>query len=153
MVREPGEQVPAIEATTGSGDRITVDLAEPTVLFFYPRDGTPGCTTEAQAFDDLLEEYHELGVSVYGISTDDADSHAEFADEYDLSVTLLADPDENIAAAFGVPVENGAARRTTFVCCRHQVCGLYEGVHPDGHAANVLADIVDMGLVDAPAED
>jgi peroxiredoxin Q/BCP len=153
MVREPGEQVPAVEATTQTGDRHTVEFVEPTVLFFYPRDGTPGCTAEATAFDDLLPTFREVGAAVYGVSADDAESHRAFADEHDFDVSLLADPDGKVADAFGVPTEAGATRRTTFVCCRRQVCGLYEGVHPDGHAANVLGDMVDMGLVDEPASD
>jgi peroxiredoxin Q/BCP len=61
-------------------------------------------------------------------------------------VTLLADPEGHIAEAFGVPVSNGAAERTTFVCAQRQVCGLYEGISPDGHARNVLRDILDIGL-------
>jgi len=153
MVREPGDRVPPVEATTQTGDRHTVEFVQPTVLFFYPRDGTPGCTTEMTAFDDLLPTFHEVGAAVYGVSTDDAGSHRAVADEHDLDVSLLADPDGNIADAFGVPVEEGATRRTTFVCCRRQVCGLYEGVHPEGHAANVLADMVGMDLVDEPAID
>jgi len=148
MMLEPGEKVPEVTATTQDGDRITVNFVEPTVLYFYPRDGTPGCTTEACQFDSTLDTYDKFDIRVYGVSTDDADSHREFADKHDLSFDLLADPDGKIADAFGVPVENGAARRTTFVCCQRQVCGLYEGVQPDGHAKTVLADLVDVGFVE-----
>ena len=146
MVLETGTQVPEVNATTQHGERVTVEFVEPTVLFFYPRDATPGCTTEATQFDAELDTYREAGVDVYGVSTDDVESHREFADSEDLEVTLLADPEETVAEAFGVPVENGAAKRTTFVCAKRQVCGLYEGVSPDGHARNVLKDILDIGL-------
>jgi len=147
MVLEPGADVPPVTATTQDGKRVTVEFVAPTVLYFYPRDDTPGCTTESRGFDDALERYREAGVDVYGASTDDADSHRAFADKHGLEVDLLADPDAKIAGAFGVPVENGAASRVTFVLCDRQVCGLYEGVRPDGHARAVLADMVEMGLV------
>jgi peroxiredoxin Q/BCP len=147
MVLDTGESVPPVTATTQHGDRVTVDFEAPTVLYFYPRDATSGCTTEAVEFDDALDAYREAGVAVYGVSTDDADSHREFAQEEDLDVVLLADPEARIAEAFGVEVTEGAAHRTTFVCTRGQVCGVYEGVHPEGHARTVLDDILDMGLV------
>ncbi|MHB9287571.1 peroxiredoxin [Halobacteriales archaeon Cl-PHB] len=148
MPLEPGEPVPPVSADTQDGDRVTVDFAAPTVLFFYPEDGTPGCTTEASQFDRELETYREAGVAVYGVSTDDADAHAAFATDEDLDVTLLADPDARIVEAFDVERDDqGRAKRTTFACAEAQVCGLYEGVRPDGHARNVLADMLDTGLV------
>lgn len=146
MVLETGAAVPEVTATNQDGDRVTVEFVEPTVLYFYPRDDTPGCTTEAEQFDAELDTYREAGVNVYGVSTDDADSHAEFAAEYDIEFDLLADPDEKIVDAFDVETTQGAAMRTTFVCAQRQVCGVYEGVHPDGHARNVLNDVLDVGL-------
>jgi peroxiredoxin Q/BCP len=148
MVLEPGTAVKPIEATNQDGERITVSFAEPTVLYFYPRDDTPGCTIESNEFDDHLTEFRNAGVEVYGVSTDDAESHRAFANKHDLDVTLLADPDEVIAEAFDVPVENGAAARTTFVCARQQVCGVYEGVQPEGHATAVIDDMRQMGLIE-----
>jgi len=147
MVLEPGASVPPVNATTQDGERITVDFAAPTVLYFYPRDHTPGCTTEARQFDAELGAFRAAGALVYGVSTDDADSHREFAAEHDLGFDLLADPEGKIADAFGVETTGGAATRTTFVCAGGQVCGVYEGVHPDGHAREVLQDMLDMGLV------
>ncbi len=147
MVLGTGTSVPEVSATTQDGERVTVDFAAPTVLFFYPRDGTPGCTTEALQFDAELETFREAGARVYGVSTDDAESHRAFAAEHDLGIDLLADPDGKVADAFGVDTSGGAADRTTFVCAGRQVCGVYEGVHPDGHARQVLQDMLDMGLV------
>jgi peroxiredoxin Q/BCP len=147
MALDTGEPVPPVTATTQDGDRITVEFAAPTVLYFYPRDGTPGCTTEAAEFDAELDAFQEAGVAVYGVSTDDADSHRTFAAEHDLGFDLLADPDGNVADAFGVDTAGGVADRTTFVCARRQVCGVYEGVRPEGHARAVLRDMVGMGLV------
>ena len=146
MVLETGAVVPQVTATNQDGDRVTVTFEQPTVLYFYPRDDTPGCTTEAEQFQAELETYREAGVAVYGVSTDDAESHREFAEAHDLEFDLLADPDGKIADAFDVAMSDGATERTTFVCTQGQVCGIYEGVHPDGHARNVLNDILDVGL-------
>jgi peroxiredoxin Q/BCP len=147
MVLDTGEPVPPVSATNQNGERITVEFESPTVLYFYPRDGTPGCTTEAAQFDAELDAYREAGVRVYGVSTDGVDSHRAFATEEGLGFDLLADPDGKVAAAFGVDTGGGVADRATFVCARKQVCGVYEGVHPDGHARDVLRDILDLGLV------
>ena len=146
MPLETGEPVPPVTATNQDGERITVEFEAPTVLYFYPRDDTPGCTTEANQFDAELDAYREAGVRVYGVSTDDADSHREFAAQQNLGFDLLADPDGKVADAFGVDTSGGAAERTTFVCAGGQACGLYEGVRPDGHAREVLRDVLDMGL-------
>jgi Peroxiredoxin len=147
MLLDTGDPAPRVTATNQDGERVTVDFAAPTVLYFYPRDGTPGCTTEAEQFDAELDTYREAGVRVYGVSTDDAGSHREFADEQNLAVELLADPEGAVADAFGVDTTGGAADRTTFVCAGEQVCGVYEGVRPDGHARQVLGDMLEMGLV------
>ena len=148
MVLETGESVPQVRATNQDGERVTVDFAAPTVLFFYPRDDTPGCTTEVTEFDDLLEEFHEAGVAVYGVSTDDVDSHRAFAEKHGVGFDLLADPDGRVADVIGVDTTGGAADRTTIVCAGEQVCGVYEGVGPEGHARAVLEDVIDVGLVD-----
>ena len=148
MVRDPGTAIKPVEATNQDGERVTVSFMEPTVLYFYPRDDTPGCTVESTEFDDHLTAYQDAGVEVYGVSTDDAESHGAFAQKEGLDVSLLADPDAVIAEAFDVPVTNGATARTTFVCARQQVCGVYEGVQPEGHASAVLADMRQMSLVE-----
>lgn len=146
MVLETGTAVPQVTATNQDGDRVTVEFSAPTVLFFYRRDGRAKSATEVRQFDGMLDTYRDAGVGVYGVSTDDAQSHREFAAEHDLAVDLLADPDGRVVDAFDVETTDGRARRTTFVCARRQVCGVYEGVLPDGHARNVLNDILDVGL-------
>ncbi len=147
MTLQPGDPVPAVSARTQDGDRVEPSFAEPTVVYFYPRDDTPGCTVEAEQFQRELDAYRDAGVTVYGVSTDDVDSHREFADEYDLGFDLLADPDGDVADAFGVETARGAARRTTFVIVGGEVEAVYEGVDPDGHARDVLGDMLDDGLV------
>jgi len=147
MTLEPGANAPTIEAENQRGETVALDFEEPTVLYFYPRDDTPGCTTEAEQFDTELESYRDAGVSVFGVSTDDVESHEAFADKYELRFDLLADPEGEIAAAFGVDTSRGAAARTTFVLADGEVEAAYDGVDPDGHARDVLGDMLDDGLV------
>lgn len=147
MTLETGADAPRVEAKNQRGETVTLDFGEPTVLYFYPRDDTSGCTTEAEQFDTELETYRDAGVAVYGVSTDDVDSHEAFADKYDLGFDLLADPDAEVADAFGVDTSRGAADRTTFVLADGEVQAMYGGVDPDGHARDVLSDMLDDGLV------
>lgn len=149
MPLEPGAGVPDIVADNQHGETVRPDFATPTVLYFYPKDDTPGCATEAREFEDEADRYEEHGVSVYGVSTDGVESHREFAANEGISFDLLADPDGNVAEAFGVELGDGHARRTTFVIAQNQVVGLYEGVRPDGHAKDVLRDLGEAGLLDA----
>lgn len=149
MVLDTGTEAPTVAASNQHGERVELSFRRPTVLFFYPADDTPGCTTEARGFDDLLETYTDAGIQVYGVSTDGVDSHRAFAEEYDLDVDLLADPDGNVADGFGVPLEDGRAARTTFVLARGRVVAVYEGVRPDGHARDVLRDLGDAGLAES----
>ena len=148
MALVPGDSVPDVVAQNQHGERVRPDFATPTVLYFYPKDDTPGCATEARQFEDEADRYKQYGVSVYGVSTDDVESHREFADSEALSFDLLAVPEGNIADAFGVELVNGHASRTTFVLAHNQVVGLYEGVRPDGHATDVLRDLGETGLLD-----
>ena len=146
MTLEPGDDAPTVTAENQRGESVTLDFAEPTVLYFYPRDDTPGCTVEAEQFDAELESYRDAEVAVYGVSTDDVESHEAFADKHDLGFDLLADPDGEVADAFGVETARGAAPRTTFVLADGEVQAVYEGVDPDGHARDVLSDMLDDGL-------
>ena len=149
MTLETGDEAPTVEARNQRGETVELDFDEPTVLYFYPRDDTPGCTTEAEQFDRELESYHDAGVSVFGVSTDDVESHQQFAEKYEIRFDLLADPDAEIADAFGVGVDSsrGAASRTTFVLADGEVEAVYDGVDPDGHARDVLGDMLDEDLV------
>ncbi|MFB6360578.1 MAG: redoxin domain-containing protein, partial [Halobacteriales archaeon] len=86
--------------------------------------------------------------AAFGVSTDPVEAHATFADEEDLSIPLLADPDGEVAAAFGVPLENGRAARTSFVLVDGAVHRVYEDVTPDGHARRILEDLLEDGVVE-----
>lgn len=116
------------------------------VLYFYPRDDTPGCTLEANEFSELEEEFAKFATVVIGISRDDCLSHASFRDKYGLSVLLLSDPDARICKRYGVMVEKEVdghkkhvIQRSTFVIDRHgKLRHVMYGVHAHGHAQEVF---------------
>ncbi len=122
------------------------------VLYFYPQDDTPGCTTQACAFRDLEAQFAEAGSVIWGISPDEQQSHQAFADKYSLPFPLLADPDHAVAASFGVWKEktnDGKAywgiERTTFVIDQAgNVAQIYPRVRVDQHANKVLQFVQQM---------
>ena len=100
---EPGTKAPAFTLTGAAGEKVSLkDFAgRDVILYFYPRDDTPGCTKEACGFRDAWDELRELGAVVLGVSADDADSHERFAAKYRLPFTLLSDPDRSVMTAYG----------------------------------------------------
>lgn len=145
---QPGDPAPDVTAPNQRGESVSPDFDDITVLYFYPEDGTPGCTTEAAQFVAERDVYEEAGVAVYGVSTDSVESHHDFADEEDVWFDLLADPGGEVADAFGVELQQGRAPRTTFVLADGEVRRVYEGVNPDGHARDVMMDLLDEGAVE-----
>ena len=143
MALEAGAPAPDVMATNQDGESISPDFAEPTVVYFYPRDGTPGCTLEAREFEGDIESFRRADVAVYGVSTDDVDSHREFADEEGISFDLLADPNGDVAEAFGLEVEDGFVERITFVLADGEVKAVVDAdtMEPEGHAADVLQEV------------
>lgn len=112
-----------------------------TLVYFYPKDGTPGCTKEACAFRDVWDRYTEAGVLLVGVSTDSDASHREFAEEHALPFPLIADEDKVWAEAFGVSTTLGMASRDSFLIGPDGVIkAVYRGVDPGVHAEQVLAD-------------
>ena len=149
MPLRPGDPAPDVAAIDQHGETVSLDFGSPTVVYFYVEDGTPGCETQADQFGLESEVYEDAGVTVYGVSTDDVDSHRGFADERGIEYPLLADPDGEVCEAFGVERDRaGRAERTTFVLVDDEVIRAYEGVSPDGHAREVLMDLYDSGIVD-----
>jgi len=147
MALQPGDPAPEVSAPNQHGETVTPDWRGVSVVYFYPKDDTPGCTTEAEQFQAELESYRDAGVTVYGVSVDGVDSHAAFAGAYDIAFDLLADPDGDVVEAFDVDRHRGVASRTTFVVVDESVQAVYEGVDPDGHVRTVLADLVETGVV------
>nr|WP_237248721.1 peroxiredoxin [Sideroxyarcus emersonii] len=115
------------------------------VLYFYPRDDTPGCTQEACSFRDDLHKLTALGAQVVGISVDDSDSHAEFAKKYHLPFPLLADKSTEVAARYGALMNLGLvkfARRYTFLIDpQGKVAKVYESVETSRHSTEVIEDL------------
>jgi thioredoxin-dependent peroxiredoxin len=100
---ETGDQAPSFTLTDGSGHHVSLEefRGQQVVLYFYPKDDTPGCTKEACGFRDAWDELRELGVVVLGVSADDADSHRRFARKYRLPFILLSDPERKVMSAYG----------------------------------------------------
>jgi peroxiredoxin Q/BCP len=108
------------------------------VLYFYPRDNTPGCTVEGNEFRELYQQFAALDCVVVGVSTDSVESHRGFAEKHGLPFPLLADPLGELASAFGV-LDHGIAQRATFVLDREgRVARSFLDVRPRGHAQRVL---------------
>ena len=134
----------------------TVTLAslkgEPVVLYFYPKDDTPGCTKEACAFQDARTEYEQAGAKVVGVSPDSVASHAKFAKKFNLEFTLLSDPDKAVCQAYGVWKERSmygktymGVERTTFVIDPSgKVAKVFPKVKVEGHSEAILAAIKAM---------
>jgi peroxiredoxin Q/BCP len=120
---------------------------KPIVLYFYPKDDTPGCTTQACGIRDAWGEFERSGAVVLGVSPDDAASHVKFKQKYDLPFTLLADPDHTTAEAYGVWVEKsmygktymGVERSTFVIDAAGILTRVMRKVQPDAHADDVLA--------------
>lgn len=113
---EKGEKVPEITLQDAEGNSVSLSdfLGRKLVLYFYPRDNTPGCTKEAQGFAELDEAIKEAGGTVVGISKDSVASHAKFKEKYNLPFVLLSDPDKVAINAFGVWVEKKLYGKTSF---------------------------------------
>ncbi len=147
VVRQ-GQPLPDVDFTTESGERLGAgDLAggEKTVLYFYPRDDTPGCTKEACAFRDRMEDYRRAGIEVYGVSLDSPESHRRFREKHGLNFPLLTDEGGRASEALGVLNEKGRARRVTFLIARGgQIAKVYPEVSPETHADEILEDAASL---------
>ncbi len=138
-----GQQLPDVWFTTEDGTRISsADLrGQKIVLYFYPKDDTPGCTKEACAFRDRMDDYQRLGIQVYGVSLDSPDSHRRFREKHSLNFPLLTDEGGEAARALGVLNDRGLANRVTFLLdSAGQVAKAYPEVSPETHADEILED-------------
>ncbi len=119
------------------------------VLYFYPKDDTPGCTREACGFRDELAEFSRKNTEIIGVSPDDSKSHKKFVDKFSLPFTLLADPDKKICEAYGVWQEKsmygrksmGVVRSTFIIGPDGKIAKVFSNVKVDGHIAKVLESI------------
>jgi thioredoxin-dependent peroxiredoxin len=146
---EEGKPAPDFELTSDTGETVKLsDLrGKPVVLYFYPKDDTPGCTTQACGIRDVYSDFRERGAVVLGVSPDDEASHVKFKEKYSLPFTLLADPEHQVAEDYGVWKERNmygkksmGIERSTFVIDAHgNVSKAMRRVKPDTHAADVLS--------------
>jgi peroxiredoxin Q/BCP len=147
MVSE-GSPAPDFELVSDADERVQLSAlrGKPVVLYFYPKDDTPGCTTEACEFRDAYDRFREQGVEILGVSPDTEASHRKFKSKYELPFTLLADPDHRTAEAYGVWKEKknygktymGVERSTFVIDADGKVAKAMRGIRPAGHAAQVL---------------
>lgn len=118
------------------------------VLYFYPKDFTPGCTTEVCTFRDDIAKLRQAGADVVGVSLDDVKSHAEFAEKYHVPFPLLSDAERTVATAYGVLTSRMGmhyARRTTFLIDpQGHIAKVYTDVDPEKNSAQVLADLATL---------
>ena len=150
MSLDVGDHVPDFVLPTDDGGTLSdVNLkGKTTVLYFYPRDDTPGCTTEAQAFRDALNDFTSAGVALVGVSADDIDSHRKFKSKHGLNFTLASDTEAKLAQALGIWVEKNmygktymGMERATYLIDRNGVIRkVWRKVKVPGHAAEVLED-------------
>ncbi len=150
-VLKVGDEAPAFSADTEDGSTLSLaDLkGQRVVLYFYPKDNTPGCTVEACDFRDRKGEFDDLGTVILGVSPDGVASHQRFRDKFDLNFKLLCDPEHTLAQAYGVWREKtnygrtymGIVRSTFVIDESGQVTQIYDNVRAKGHAARVLTSL------------
>ena len=136
-----------LEDQEGKTHKLSDYLGTPVVLYFYPKDNTPGCTAQACSFRDSFAEYRQKGITVLGVSKDSAKSHAKFQDKFSLPFTLLDDVEHKVAEAYGVWVQKKfmvreymGMERTTFIIDKDgKIVHILEKVKPQDHAKDVLA--------------
>ena len=150
-VLEVGASAPELEGVDVSGKRFRLSdsraagTAKPAVVYFYPKDGTPGCTKEACAFRDAWKRFSERGVVVFGVSRDSEASHAKFLKEHELPFPLVADEEGKVQAAYGVPSQLGMAARVTFLVDQTgRIAKVWPDVDPGVHADDVLKAIEEL---------
>ena len=150
-----GDIAPDFTLTATDGSPVTLSnlRGKRILLYFYPRDDTPGCTTEACGFRDNLDELAGRGVEVFGISDDDIDSHRRFTAKYDLNFPLLADTDHGVIEAYGAWVQKeirgrsimGADRVSYLIGPSGEIEHVWPAVDPSSHVDQIV-DVLDAGV-------
>ncbi|QDV63703.1 thioredoxin-dependent thiol peroxidase [Crateriforma conspicua] len=145
---EAGTKAPAFTLPNADGNKVKLsDLkGQPVVVYFYPKDDTPGCTKEACAFRDRYGELTDLGVQLLGVSGDTAESHQDFRDKYDLPFPLLVDKDHKMSEKYGAYREKnmygkksmGIQRSTFLIDADGKVAKVWKRVRVDGHDDQVI---------------
>lgn len=142
-----GDTAPNFTVKDTIGKTVTLSeyAGKPVVMYFYPKDDTPGCTKEACSFRDNYEQYLSQGITVFGVSLDDEASHQQFTEKFNLPFPLLADVDGAIAKAYDVIMErNGTlyAQRVTYVIGGDgKIEKVYTSIQTETHASDILAEM------------
>ncbi|MEI9936054.1 MAG: peroxiredoxin [Pseudomonadota bacterium] len=130
------------EAPDGSVTRLTAVRGHSAIVYFYPKDGTPGCTKEACAFRDAFRRYEQLHVTIFGVSGDSNETHAEFRESHHLPFSLVSDQSGAVARAYGVSSTPGMDARVTFLVGGDgKIARVWPDVDPGVHAKEVLAAV------------
>ena len=146
-----GATVPDLKAPDHRGAGVSLRDGRPSLVFFYPKNNTPGCTREACAFRDVWQRFEAAGVRVIGVSSDSAESHREFAEKHALPFSLIADEERHWAAGFGVGGIFGMSKRVSFLIGPNgRVHKVYPEIDPGVHASEVLGDARVLGLTEKP---
>lgn len=153
MAVKVGGKIPAFKGITSEGPISAKDLkGSNAVIYFYPKDNTPGCTVEACDFRDNMPKFKRMNARVYGVSKDSLKSHDKFAEKYELPFTLISDEDGSICEKFGTWIEKsmygrkymGIERATFLVDAEGVIRHIWRGVKVKGHAEDVLAAAKDI---------
>lgn len=146
---EVGSDAPEFESLDQDGNSIKLSSFKgmPVVLYFYPRDDTPGCTTEACNFRDNFAEFEKHGVKVLGISVDSQNSHKKFEKKYGLNFTLVVDNSKQVSEKYGTLGDRSAKRVTYIIGPDGKIKYVYPKVTPKEHAIEVLSKLRDLNLI------
>ncbi len=148
-----GDKAPDFELPSDTEGTVTLDdlQGKKTILYFYPKDNTPGCTNQACDFRDNLDAFVDAGYQVYGVSPDPVDSHETFRDDHDLNFPLLADTDHSVAKTYGVWREKttfgntyeGIVRSTFILDEDNTIVEIQDNVRAKGHVGRLVRDVLD----------
>jgi peroxiredoxin Q/BCP len=151
MLPKVGQKAPVFALLDQSSTKHSLKqyLGKWVILYFYPKDDTPGCTTEACSFRDSFAALKKAGVAVLGVSIDPVKKHAKFVEKYELPFTLLSDEEKNVVELYGVWGKKkfmgreymGTNRVTFLIDPKGVIAKVYENVKPDKHAQEIIADI------------
>ncbi|NJL09787.1 MAG: thioredoxin-dependent thiol peroxidase [Calothrix sp. SM1_7_51] len=154
-IPQVGQKAPSFSARDQTGNLVSLDDFQShwLVLYFYPKDNTPGCTTEAKDFTDCEQEFKALGAKILGISPDSEQSHCKFIDKHNLSLQLLSDPEHKLCETFGIwqlkkfmgKEYMGVVRSTFLINPDGNIAYTWSNVKVKGHASAVLAKLQELG--------
>jgi len=141
-----GDKITPFELPTNGGGTLAVPTGKPIVVYFYPKDDTPGCTTEAKTFTEMKSEFDTLGVEIVGVSPDTIAKHDKFIAKHELGITLISDEEKVAAEDFGVWVEKsmygktymGIERSTFLLDAEGKILEAWRKVRVKGHVEAVL---------------